>query len=169
MENHLSGVGSGGGEGSGMGIGGGEGSGAGVGSGEDIEGDGGQGTGPGGGENGGAELSELAVAVFDMKKQLINGLNLQKSLGISYPNEEEIIDKANEITDRVLIQLVKDEYKSGQISTARLAQILKRLVPDANELKRLLPKIKEALSCSLWYIPATQAFELKSDFHVTLG
>lgn len=103
---------------------------------------GGVGTGEGGG---GAEMSDLAVAVFDMKRQLINGIELQKSLGISYPNEEEILDKANEITDGVLTRLIRDEYKSGEISTARLAQILKRLVPDARELKRIMPKIKEAL------------------------
>jgi len=133
------GQGSGGdpGVGTGLGEGLGEGLGAGLGA--------GLGEGLGEGEGGGAELPELAAAVFDMKKQLINGIELQKSLGVSYPNEEEILDKANEITDNVLIQLIRDEYKSGGISTARLAQILKRLVPEANELKRILPKIKEAL------------------------
>ncbi len=99
----------------------------------------------GDGEGGGPELTELASAVFAMKRQLINGLELQKSLGVSYPNEQEILDKADEITDKVLIQLVKDEYKSGKISTARMARIIKRLVPDALELKRLMPKIKAAL------------------------
>lgn len=94
---------------------------------------------------GGVELSELAGAVFDMKQQLVKGIALQKSLGITYSNEEEILNKANEITDKVILRLVKDEYKSGKISTSRLAQILKRLVPDPNELKRLLPKIKQAL------------------------
>ncbi len=139
------GVGTGGvGEGEGDGgLGDGEGDGVGVGTGGVGEGEGDGGLGDG--EGGGAELSELAVAVFDMKRQLINGIELQKSLGISYPNEEEILDKANEITDNVLIQVIKDEYKSGEISPARLAQILQRLVPDANELKRILPKIKEAL------------------------
>jgi hypothetical protein len=92
-----------------------------------------------------ADLSALAGAVFDMKRQLVEGIETQKSLGIAYSNEEEILDKANDIADKVILQLIKDEYKSGKISTARLAHILKRLVPDPNELKRLLPKIKEAL------------------------
>ena len=109
----------------------------------------GAGSGPGlaegdGGE-GGAELSELASAVFNMKRQLINGIELQKSLGVSYSNEEEIQAKADEITDKVLLELIKEEYKSGKISTSRLAHILKRLVPDAKELRRLMPKIKETL------------------------
>ena len=80
-----------------------------------------------------------------MKKQLIDDIETQKALGVAYSNEEAILDKANEITDKVLIQLLKDEYKAGQISSGRLAQIIRRLVPEAEELKRLLPKIKTAL------------------------
>ena len=91
------------------------------------------------------ELSALADAVFDMKRQLIRGIERQKSLGIDYSNENALLDKANDIADRVILKLIKDEYKSGKISTSRLAQILKRLVPNPNELKRLLPKIKNAL------------------------
>jgi len=94
---------------------------------------------------GDADLSSLAEAVFDMKRQLIKGIELQKSTGTAYSNEEALLDKANEIADRVVLRLIKDEYKSGMISTSRLAQILKRLVPEPGELKRLLPKIKNAL------------------------
>jgi hypothetical protein len=94
---------------------------------------------------GDVDLSSLAEAVFDMKRQLIKGIELQKAAGISYANEEALLDKANEIADRVVLKLIKDEYKSGKISTSRLAQILKRLVPEPGELKRLLPKIKNAL------------------------
>ena len=92
-----------------------------------------------------ADLSSLAEAVFEMKRQLIKGIELQKSTGTTYSNEEALLDKANEIADRVVLKLIKDEYKSGKISTSRLAQILKRLVPEPGELKRLLPKIKNAL------------------------
>ncbi len=94
---------------------------------------------------GGKELSDLALAVINMKRQLINGLEFQKSLGISYANEEEILAKVNEITDKVVIKLIKDEYKNGEISTERLAHIIRRLIPEPDELKRLLPKIKDAL------------------------
>jgi hypothetical protein len=94
---------------------------------------------------GDADLSSLAEAVFEMKRQLIKGIALQKSTGTAYSNEEALLDKANEIADRVVLKLIKDEYKSGKISTSRLAQILKRLVPEPGELKRLLPKIKNAL------------------------
>ncbi|UCE52538.1 MAG: hypothetical protein JSV31_25315 [Desulfobacterales bacterium] len=90
-------------------------------------------------------ISELADAVFEMKKELIEGIESQKTLGVIYENEKQILDEANALTDQVLIQLVKEEYKKGDISIQRLAQILKRLVPETNELKRLLPKLREAM------------------------
>jgi len=94
---------------------------------------------------GSTNVSELAAAVFDMKKKLIEGMDAQKDVDITFSNKEEILDQANEITDNVLIRLVKNEYKAGKISTSRLAQILHRLIPEAEELKRVLPKIKAAL------------------------
>lgn len=90
-------------------------------------------------------LADLAGAVFDMKKQLLEGIEAQKALGVAYENEAAILENANELTDRVLLQLVRDEYQQGRITPARMAQILRRLVPEAAGLKRLLPKIKTAL------------------------
>ena len=80
-----------------------------------------------------------------MKKRLMQGIEAEKSLNIKYSNEEMIFDKVNEITDNVVLRIVKDEYKTGKTSTVRLAQIVRRLVPEAAELKRLLPKIRSAL------------------------
>jgi len=77
-----------------------------------------------------------------MKRQLIKGIQLQKSRGTAYSNEKALLDKANEIADRVVLKLIKDEYRSGKISASRLAQILKRLVPEPGELKRFCPKSK---------------------------
>ena len=91
------------------------------------------------------DLSELADAVFDLKKQLIAGIESQKSLGVIYENEKEVIDEANELADQVLIRIVKEEYRNGEISVQRLAQIIGRLIPESDELKRLLPKLSEAM------------------------
>ena len=90
-------------------------------------------------------LSALADAVFDMRDELIKGIEAQKTLGVIYENEEYILDEANALTDQVLIQLVRKEYQEGNISTERLAQILRRMVPEPAELKRLLPLLKDAL------------------------
>jgi len=92
-----------------------------------------------------ADLHQLADAVFEMKRNLLKGLEAQKATGVVFLNEEQIRQESDELTDNVLIQLVKQEYQQGQISTQRLAQILRRLIPEPGEIQRLLPKIKEAL------------------------
>ncbi|WP_419658962.1 hypothetical protein Dvar_78290 [Desulfosarcina variabilis str. Montpellier] len=90
-------------------------------------------------------LADLAGAVFDMKKQLLEGIEAQKAMGVAYENEAAILENANDLTDRVLLELIKDEYQQGKITPSRMAQIIRRLLPEAAELKRLLPKIKTAL------------------------
>lgn len=91
------------------------------------------------------DLQELAMAVFQMKTELVGGIESQKALGTAYENEEAILEKANELTDKVFVKLVRDEYRAGNVTTGRLAHIIRRLIPDPDELKRLLPKIKTAL------------------------
>jgi hypothetical protein len=91
------------------------------------------------------DLSTLADAVFEMRDALIKGIETQKNSGILYENEQQIIDEATALTDQVLIQLIKEEYHGGKISTERLAQILRRMVPEPADLKRLMPLLKQAL------------------------
>jgi hypothetical protein len=90
-------------------------------------------------------ISDLAQAIFDMKKQLLEGIQTQKALGIAYANENAILEAANRMTDKVLMELIREEYRSGAITTPRLAYIIRRLIPEAAELKRLLPLIKKTL------------------------
>jgi len=92
-----------------------------------------------------ANLFEMAAAVFDMKRQLLAGIDSRKALGVIYDDEGRIRDEVEALSEKVLMELVKQEYRRGDISIKRLAQILRRLIPEANELKRLLPKIKAAL------------------------
>jgi GGDEF domain-containing protein len=93
----------------------------------------------------GASLAELAEAVFDMKRKLLSGIESQKTVGVVYSDEAQIRDEADQLTDRVFVQLVRQEYRGGEISVKRLAQILRRLVPDPAEIQRLLPTLKRAL------------------------
>ena len=93
----------------------------------------------------GAGLAELAEAVFDMKRKLLSGIESQKTVGVIYENESLIREEADSLTDRVFVQLIRQEYRGGEISVKRLAQIMRRLVPDPAELQRLLPILKQAL------------------------
>jgi GGDEF domain-containing protein len=88
---------------------------------------------------------QLAVAVFDMKQDLLKGIEAQKAAGIEILNEAQIRAETDDIADKVLIQLVREEYQQGKITVPRMGQILRRLVPEPGELQRLMPKIKEAL------------------------
>jgi GGDEF domain-containing protein len=90
-------------------------------------------------------LGDLADAVFAMKKNLLDGISARKAEGIVYQNERQILEETEALTDQVLIQLIREEYQQGKISVQRLAQILRRLVPEPGELQRLIPKIKTAL------------------------
>ena len=93
----------------------------------------------------GAGLAELAEAVFDMKRKLLSGIESRKTTGVVYEDEALIREEADHLTDRVFIQLVRQEYRGGDVSVKRLAQILRRLVPDPAELQRLMPALKQAL------------------------
>ncbi len=93
----------------------------------------------------GAGLAELAEAVFDMKRKLLSGIESHKTTGVVYEDEALIREEADQLTDRVFIQLVRQEYRGGDVSVKRLAQILRRLVPDPAELQRLMPALKQAL------------------------
>ena len=94
---------------------------------------------------GNIEMPELARAVLAMKKDLLEQIEAQKAMGVVFENEGMIRDETDAIMDGVLIGLIKEEYKKGEVSIQRLGQIIRRMVPDPEELKRLLPKIKEAL------------------------
>ncbi len=96
-------------------------------------------------DEGDTSLEELADAVFEMKKQFFEDLQTQKALGIAYANEEAIVRNINQLTDQVILKLIQDEYNAGKITTQRLAQIILRLIPEPQELRRLLPQIKGAL------------------------
>lgn len=94
---------------------------------------------------GDVSLEDLADAVFEMKKQFFEELQTQKALGIAYANEAAIVGNINQLTDQVILRLIQEEYSEGKITTQRLAQIILRLIPDPQELRRLLPQVKEVL------------------------
>ncbi|MBW2297971.1 MAG: hypothetical protein JRF32_10250 [Deltaproteobacteria bacterium] len=93
-------------------------------------------------------IADLARGVFELKNKLIKGIEDQKTKGIVYVDESTIRKEADEITDSVLVRLITEEYNQGAVSVKRLAGIIIRLVPAADELRRILPKAKQALLAS---------------------
>ena len=91
------------------------------------------------------DMADLARGVFELKNKLIKNIEDQKAKGIVYIDEDAIRKEADEITDSVLVKLIVREYNQGAVSAKRLAGIIIRLVPATDELRRILPKVKEAL------------------------
>ncbi|MFZ7125840.1 MAG: hypothetical protein ACOWWM_06765 [Desulfobacterales bacterium] len=93
----------------------------------------------------GASLADLAEAVFDLKRKLLNGIDIQKAGGTVFSEEALIREEADSLTDSVFIRLVKEEYRKGEVPVKRLAQIIRRLIPDPAEIQRLMPGLKAVL------------------------
>lgn len=90
-------------------------------------------------------LHALARSVLKMKHDLLSGIDEGHKRGRLYENEAEIRSEVDALSDQVLLELVKAEYKRGGVSVERLAEILRRLIPETGELNRLLPKLKQLL------------------------
>ncbi len=95
--------------------------------------------------NGQANLADLAEAILTMKRHLLEGVQAQKAMGAAYENEAAILARADQLTDGVLVALVRQEYRSGDFSAPRLGLLIRRLIPAADDLRRLLPQIKLGL------------------------
>jgi hypothetical protein len=92
-----------------------------------------------------SDPSRLLKWVFGFREGLMNEIRQGKQKGELSIDEEQVLREMDELTDSVFIEVIKEEYKKGQISPKRMAQIIRRMMPDPRDLKRILPKLKEAL------------------------
>ena len=91
-------------------------------------------------------LSELAAALLKMKRELREMTDAQRSLGEMPGAVDEIRRQAEELSDTVVLELLKKEYARGKTPVDRLAFVLRRIVTSDDELRRLLPKIRDGLA-----------------------
>jgi hypothetical protein len=90
-------------------------------------------------------LDILLNAVFELKNDLADAIEIQKATGRILSASEPVTAQVDSLTVDVIIKLVKEEYGTGELSLKRLSQIVLRMLPDLNELKRVLPRLKNAL------------------------
>lgn len=88
---------------------------------------------------------DMMESFFQLTSELKNQLSVQKEMGKLDEEQELVIDDIDKMTYETIIQIVRDEYKHGEISVKRLSQIIRRVLPDIKDLKKLLPRLKEAL------------------------
>ena len=90
-------------------------------------------------------LPELAAALVKMKHGLQDAIQAQRALGAWLDPSETVYQQAEDLSDTVLLELVKKEYQHGRTPVARLAFLVQRIVATEPELRRLLPKIRDGL------------------------
>jgi hypothetical protein len=90
-------------------------------------------------------LDVLLNAVFELKNDLVDAIEIQKATGRILSASEPVTAQVDNLTVDVIVKLVKEEYGSGSLSLKRLSQIVLRMLPDLNELKRVLPRLKNVL------------------------
>ncbi|MBD3420520.1 MAG: hypothetical protein GF398_10420 [Chitinivibrionales bacterium] len=90
-------------------------------------------------------INEMMEAVYKLKMQLHESLDLQRRMGKFIKEEGPIVDEIENLSFNVIVRLVKEEYQQGKIDITRLTHIIRRLVPDLTELKRILPLLKDTL------------------------
>ena len=88
---------------------------------------------------------QLMEAILRLKSDLQEGLDVQKQMGRIINDDGVLVGEMDKLTYQVIVRMAQDEYRTGQISVKRLAQIIRRMLPDVSELKRLLPMLKAGL------------------------
>ncbi|MDD2898830.1 MAG: hypothetical protein PHI31_08975 [Desulfuromonadaceae bacterium] len=94
----------------------------------------------------GLSPTEMLEAIFKIKENVLENIRLQKETGKLVSSGELAITEINQISYQVIVRLIKEEYRGDRkISVKRLAQIIRRMLPDIKELKYLLPQLKDGL------------------------
>ena len=90
--------------------------------------------------------AEMLENIFKLKENVLENIRLQKETGKLTATDELAINEINQISYQVIVRLIKEEYRNDRtISVKRLAQIIRRMLPDIKELKFLLPQLKDGL------------------------
>jgi hypothetical protein len=88
----------------------------------------------------------MLESIYKLKENVLENIRLQKETGKLAAADELVISEINQISYRVIVRLIKEEYRNdSKISVKRLAQIIRRMLPDIKELKYLLPQLKDGL------------------------
>ncbi len=96
---------------------------------------------------------ELAQAVYALKKEVARNLGSIKASVALEGSQEMVLDEMETMSQEVVLRIVREEYKGGAVSVKRLSQIIRRIVPDVKELKRMLPRLKETLLAEGMQLP----------------
>ncbi len=91
------------------------------------------------------DLNAMIHTLNEIRITLAEAVQTSKLSGKYKGSADKVALQLNELTCQTVLKLIKQEYGQGAVTVKRLAQIICRLLPDPNELRQLLPKIKALL------------------------
>jgi hypothetical protein len=103
----------------------------------------------------GFSVEELLAGIYAMRSEMIGLVKSQQALEQGLAEEE--VEAATDIAfDTTVIKIILEEYRSSKGNARRVSQVLGRVVPGKKELRRILPKLKDAFlaagyDLTLWY------------------
>ncbi len=90
--------------------------------------------------------AEMLESIYKIKENVLENIRIQKETGKLFVADELVLTEINQISYQVIVRLIKEEYRNDRnISVKRLAQIIRRMLPDIKELRYLLPQLKDGL------------------------
>ena len=76
-----------------------------------------------------------------VRRQHAGRRDVERLLG----EDNQVLGEVDQLTYSTLVSLVREEYRGGNFSAKRMAQIINRMLPDSSDLRRLLPQLKQGL------------------------
>ena len=89
--------------------------------------------------------AEVMQAIAKVREEVSSGLAGQEEMARLMAERGGVLSELDRLTCQTVVSIVRDEYRQGQVSAQRLAQIIRRVLPESRDLKRLLPMLKQAL------------------------
>lgn len=99
----------------------------------------------GSGDVEGLSPDELFTAMNTLRQRLHKSMSARQDAERIMTEGGEVVSEIDELTYSTLVSLVREEYRGGNFSVKRMAQIINRMLPDAGDLKRLLPRLRKGL------------------------
>lgn len=94
----------------------------------------------------GLSPDELFTAMNTLRNRVRKTVTEHRDVDRIMAESGEVVSEVDELTYSTLVSLVREEYRGGNFSVPRMAQIINRMLPDAGDLKRLLPRLKRGLT-----------------------
>jgi hypothetical protein len=92
-----------------------------------------------------SSAQEMMEAVVKLRQDVTRSIDVLKAAGRLSDAENPVAGELEALARETVIRLIRDEYQQGAVSVKRLAQVIRRILPDVKELKKILPALKACL------------------------